>query len=204
MAVHEWTEEEINFLREIYPHYPNKEVIEILKEKFGIEISRRNLLNVKNRYNIPNKVIPNSGCYRKGKEPWNKGKTMSDETREKVKKTWFKKGRIPENHKPVGSTRVTVDGYKEIKVAEPNKWALYHRHLYEKTHGEKLSKSEVVIFADGDKSNFDIDNLVKVSRANLLYLNNNKLIFDDPELTKTGVNVSKVAEKIRQRERKED
>lgn len=201
MAVHKWSEEEINFLREIYPHYPNKEVIEMLKKKFGIEISRRNLLNVKNRYNIPNKVIPNSGCYRKGKEPWNKGKTMSEETKAKVKKTWFKKGQIPKNHKPVGSTRVTVDGYKEIKVAEPNKWALYHRHLWERTHGEKLSKSEVVIFADGDKTNFDIDNLIKVSRANLLYLNNKKLIFDDPELTKTGVNTSKVAEKIRQRER---
>lgn len=81
---------------------------------------------------------------------------------------------------------------------------MYHRHLYEKTHGEKLSKNEVVIFADGDKTNFDIDNLVKVSRANLLFLNNKKLIFDDPELTKTGVNVSKVAEKINELERKKD
>lgn len=204
MAVHKWTEEEVEFVREIYPYHSNDEVAKRLKEKYGIEISKRNLLNVKNRYNIPNKVIPNSGCYIKGKEPWNKGKTMSEETKAKVKKTWFKKGHIPKNHKPVGSTRIDKDGYKLIKIAEPNKWALYHRHLYELEHGEKLKKNEAVIFADGDKTNFDIDNLVKVSRANLLYLNNNKLIFDDPELTKTGVNVSKVAEKIRQRERKED
>ena len=204
MAVHKWTEEEINFLREVYPHYPNKEVIEMLKDKFGIETSRRNLLNVKNRYNIPNKVIPNSGCYRKGKEPWNKGKTMPEETKAKVKKTWFKKGQIPKNHRPVGSTRIDRDGYKLIKIAEPNKWIVYSRYVYEKAHGEKLKKNEAIIFADGNKLNFDIDNLVKVSRANLLYLNNNKLIFDDPELTKTGVNVSKVAEKINKLERKED
>ena len=204
MARHVWSEEEINFLRENYPHYPNKEVIEMLEEKFGIEISRRNLLNVKHRYNIPDKAIPNSGRYKKGHTTWNKGKKMSDETKEKVKKTWFKKGMIAQNRKPIGSTRVSVDGYKLIKIAEPNKWALYHRHLWEKTHGEKLSKNEVVIFADGDKTNFDIDNLVKVSRSNLLYLNNNKLIFDDPELTKTGVNVSKVAERINELERKED
>lgn len=204
MARHNWSEEEIKFLREIYPYYSNDEVVKRLKEKYGIDISRRNLLNVKNRYNIPNKVIPNSGCYRKGDVPWNKGREMSDETREKVKKTWFKKGQIPKNHKPVGSTRVDKDGYKLIKIAEPNKWVLYHRNLYEKVHGEKLKKNEAVIFADGDKSNFDIDNLVKVSRANLLYLNNNKLIFDDPELTKTGVNVSKVVEKIIELERKED
>lgn len=196
MARHIWIEEEINFLRKIYPYYPNKDVIEMLKEKFGIEISKRNLLNAKNRYNIPNKVIPNSGNYKKGKVAWNKGKKMPEETRAKVKKTWFKKGRIPKNHRPVGSTRITVDGYTEIKIAEPNRWALYHRHLYEQAHEEKLAKNDVVIFADGDKTNFAIDNLVKVSRANLLYLNNKKLIFDDPELTKTGVNVSKVAEKI--------
>lgn len=196
MAVHKWSEEEIEFIRKIYPYHENKEISKMVKEKFGFDVSATNLLNVRNKYKIPKKAIPNSGCYRKGDVPWNKGKGMSDETREKVKKTWFKKGEIPKNHRPVGSTRITVDGYTEIKIAEPNKWALYHRYIYEKAHGVKLAKNEAVIFADGDKSNFDIDNLVKVSRANLLYLNNNDLIFDDPELTKTGVNVSKVAEKI--------
>lgn len=204
MAVHKWSEEEIEFIREVYPYHENKEISKMVKEKFGFDVSTRNLQNVRNKYKIPKKVIPNSGCYRKGDEPWNKGREMSDETKEKVKKTWFKKGQIPKNHKPVGSTRVDKDGYKLIKIAEPNRWVLYHRHLYEKAHGEKLKKSDAVIFADGNKLNFDIDNLVKVSRANLLYLNNKKLIFDDPELTKTGVNVSKVVEKINELERKED
>lgn len=204
MAKHVWSEEEIEFLKEIYPYYPNREIAKMLKDKFGIEVTDRQLANARNNNGLPKKVIPNSGNYKKGKVAWNKGKKMPEETKAKVKKTWFKKGRIPENHKPVGSTRVTVDGYKEIKVAEPNKWQIYSRYVYEKAHGEKLTKSDAIIFADGDKTNFDIDNLVKVSRANLLYLNNNKLIFDDPELTKTGVNVSKVAEKIRQLERKED
>lgn len=196
MAVHKWSEEEIEFIREIYPYYENKEISKMVKDKFGFEVSAGNLQNVRSKYKIPKKVIPNSGCYRKGDVSWNKGKGMSDEVREKVKGTWFKKGQKAHNHRPIGSTRITVDGYTEIKIAEPNKWALYHRHLYEVEHGVKLKKNEAVIFADGDKSNFDINNLVKVSRANLLYLNNKKLIFDDPELTKTGVNVSKVVEKI--------
>ena len=204
MARHIWTVEEIEFIREIYPYHENKEISKMVKEKFGFDVSARNLLNVSHKHKFPKKAIPNSGCYRKGDVPWNKGKGMSEEVKEKVKKTWFKKGEIPKNHRPLGSTRITVDGYTEIKIAEPNKWALYHRHLYEEEHGEKLKKNEAVIFADGDKSNFDIDNLVKVSRANLLYLNNNNLIFDDPELTKTGVNVSKVAEKIFDLKRKED
>lgn len=204
MAVHKWSEEEIGFIRKIYPYYENKEISKMVKEKFSFDVSTRNLQNVRNKYKIPKKVIPNSGCYRKGDVPWNKGREMSDETKEKVKKTWFKKGQIPKNHKPVGSTRVDRDGYKLIKIAEPNKWALYHRHLYEKEHGEKLKKNEAVIFADGDKTNFDIDNLVKVSRANLLYINKNKLIFENSELTKSGVNVSKIVEKINALERKEN
>lgn len=204
MTVHKWSEEEIEFIRKIYPYYENKEISKMVKEKFGFYVSATNLLNVRHKHKFPKKAIPNSGCYRKGDVPWNKGKGMSEEVKEKVKKTWFKKGEIPKNHRPVGSTRITVDGYTEIKIAEPNRWALYHRYLYEKAYGVKLAKNEAVIFADGDKSNFDIDNLVKVSRANLLYLNNNNLIFDDPELTKTGVNVSKVAEKIFDLKRKED
>lgn len=202
MARHIWTEEELEFLREVYPYYPNKEIIKMLKDKFGFEVTGKQLGNARNNNDLPKKVIPNSGCYRKGDEPWNKGKGMSDEVREKVKGTWFKKGQIPKNHKPVGSTRIDRNGYVKIKIAEPNKWVLYHRHLYERAHGEKLKKNEAVIFADGNKLNFDIDNLVKVNRANLLYLNNKKLIFDDPELTKTGVNVSKVAEKIIKLERR--
>lgn len=204
MAIHKWLEEEIEFIRKIYPYYENKEISKMVKEKFGFDVSIRNLQNLRNKYKIPKKVIPNSGCYRKGDVPWNKGREMSDETKEKVKKTWFKKGQIPKNHRPVGSTRIDRDGYKLIKIAEPNKWALYHRHLYEVEHGEKLEKNEAVIFADGDKTNFDLDNLVKVSRANLLYINKNKLIFENSELTKSGVNVSKIVEKIIELERKED
>lgn len=202
MERHIWTKEELEFLRGVYPYYPNKEIAGMLKDKFGFEVTDKQLANARKNNDLPKKVIPNFGCYRKGDEPWNKGRKMSDETKKKLEKTWFQKGQTTHNHRPLGSTRTDRDGYKWIKIAEPNKWALYHRNLYEKAHGEKLKKNEAVIFADGDKTNFDIDNLVKVNRANLLYLNNKKLIFDDPELTKTGVNVSKVAEKIIKLERR--
>lgn len=201
--MHKWTEEEVEFIRGIYPYYPNKVVAKMVTDKFGFEISASNLTNIKLKYGIPDKMIPNSGIFQKGQVPWNKGKKMPDETKEKVKKTWFKKGMIPKNHKPIGSTRITVDGYKEIKIAEPNEWQLYARYLWEKEHGEKLTPNDVIIYADGDKENFDIDNLVKINRANLIHLNRNNLIFNEPELTKAGVNVSKIVEKINKLKRKE-
>lgn len=201
--MHFWTEEEVEFIRGIYPNYPNKVVAKMVKEKFGTETSASNLTNVKIKYGIPNKTIPNPGNYQKGQVPWNKGKGMPEETKEKVKKTWFKKGQMPKNHQPIGTTRITSDGYKEIKVKEPDVWQLYNRYIYEKEHGVKLEAKDIIIFADGNRENFDIDNLVKVSRANLLHLNRNNLIFDDPDLTKAGVTVSKVVETAMELERKE-
>lgn len=198
MPRHRWTEQEIEFVRKIYPYNSNKKIIEMLKEKFGFETTSRKLLNTKTKYKMPDKVIPNSGRLQKGVVPWNKGKKMSNETKKKLKNTFFRKGQTI-NNRPIGSTRLGNDGYLVIKIEEPNKWQLYQRYVYEKAHGVKLAKNEAVIFADGDKTNFDIDNLIKVSKANLCYLNSNNLIFDDPELTKVGVTVSKVAEKINER-----
>ena len=75
----------------------------------------------------------------------------------------FKKGDIPSNKKPIGSERIIKDGYTEIKVAEPNKWeSPKHRVIWEKVNG-KISKGYALVFADGNKQNFGLDNLILVS-----------------------------------------
>lgn len=188
----------VEFLREYYPYHTNKECVEALEEKFGIKTHSRNMSNVKTLYKLPDKMIKNAGCFEKGLIPWNKDKPMSEETRKKVARTWFKKGHTLSN-RDVGETRVNADGYKAIKVAQPNEWMLYHRYIYEKETGEKLEPSDIVIFADGDRGNFEIDNLVKVTREDLLYLNREGLIYDDKDLTKAGVNIAKLLSKIRAR-----
>ena len=131
------------------------------------------------------------GRFTKGKTPWNKdtkGLTSAN-------KTSFKKGDTPINHKPVGSERVDVDGYTLVKVAEPNKWKLKHRVLWEKENG-KIPKGYTLIFADRDKSNIKIDNLILISRHKLLIMNNNNLIKNDKELTKTGLIIADLYKKI--------
>ena len=52
-----------------------------------------------------------------------------------------------------------------------------------------------MIFADGNRENFDIDNLVLVSSSEELILNRRKLLTDDKEITKTGVLIAKVIDK---------
>ena len=89
--------------------------------------------------------------------------------------TRFKKGNVPKQHRPVGSERINVDGYIEIKVAEPNKWRLKHNLVYEEHFG-KLTKNEVVIFLDQNRLNLDINNLFKVTRAELAQINKRRLL----------------------------
>ena len=116
-------------------------------------------------------------------------------------KTWFKKGQESINKRPVGSERVTVDGYTEVKIAEPHKWRLKHQLIWEK-HNGPIKKGYAVIFGDGDRLNLDINNLILVSRQQLLILNRNKLIQKDADLTRTGVIIADLHQKISDRKNK--
>lgn len=195
-----WTEDMVDFLRKNYPHYTNDKLVEIIKEKFGVTVTRAKLKNAKATYNFKNKAFRNQGCFQKGMTPWNKGRTMSDETREKVKRTWFKKGQCL-NLKPLGTLRDGSDGYTYIKVERSGQWKLYSRYMYEKYHGVELTGDDVIIFADRNPKNFEKDNLIKVNRRELLYLNQRGLIFEDKDLTKSGVVISKMEIAIDERKK---
>ena len=71
---------------------------------------------------------------------------------------------------PVGTERVSKDGYIVVKVREEaavpmskDNWVLKHVHVYEQAHGS-VPDGCSVYFADGDRRNFDPDNLVAVPR----------------------------------------
>lgn len=105
--------------------------------------------------------------FTKGHTPANKGKKMPPETYAKVAGTMFKKGHINVRTKPVGSERVNVDGYMEVKVAEPNKWRLKHRVVWEKANGP-IPQGYNVQFKDGNPKNITLENLYLISRAQQL------------------------------------
>lgn len=132
-----------------------------------------------------------TGRYEKGHVPNNKGKKMSKEQYGKCKRTMFRKGNIPHNHRPIGSERINVCGYTEVKVEEPNKWRPKHQVVWEREYG-KIPKQHVIIFADGNKQNFDLDNLVCVSRQELVRLNNNQMTLTNKEVTQTYIGIVKL------------
>lgn len=127
---------------------------------------------------------------------------MTPEQYEKCKATMFKKGNIPANHRPIGSERIDKrDGSILVKVKDgqlQKNWMSKSRYIYEQAHG-KIPAGHKVIFADGDHSNFDLDNLILVSNAEELIMNQRKLISKEAEFTKTGAVIAKVLNKAKKR-----
>ena len=186
---HIWSEEEKEYLTKITPGRHYKEIQELMNTKFEYQFNLKQIKNAIKRYKLNTGF---NGRFEKGHIPTSKGTKGVM----KANKTSFKKGHVAKNKRPVGSERINVEGYTEIKVSEPNKWRMKHRVLYEEYNDIKLSSADSVIFADGNKRNLSKDNLVLVTRKELLKLNKLNLIKTDTELTKTGINVAKLIIKI--------
>lgn len=188
------------FILENYKERSNQELTDLFNQKFHIHLTVGCMKSYKARYKLDSGI---RFRFKKGHIPYNKGKKMPKEVYEKAKHTMFEKGHIPSNHRPVGSERILKDGYIEVKVAEPNKWKLKQRLVYE-NHKGKIPKGSTIIFLDGNKLNFNIDNLKCVTRSELLYLNRNGLN-NLNEVTETGILMARLdsAKNKRKKELKE-
>lgn len=185
VPLHVWSEEEREYLKEITPGRHYREIHEMMNDKFEYQFTYVQITAAIKRYNFKTGF---DGRFKKGNVPLNKGtKGLTG-----ANKTSFKKGNIPQNKRVIGSERISVDGYTEIKVKEPNKWKLKHRVLYEKYHNVKLTKKDIIIFLDGNKQNLNKDNLYRVTREQLVRLNQFDLIKEDKDLTKVGINIADV------------
>jgi hypothetical protein len=101
--------------------------------------------------------------FKKGNVPYNYGKKMSTLLYEKCQKTMFKKGRKPHNTKKEGEESKSIDGYTYVKISD-NDWRLKHRVIWEKVNGA-IPTDHIVVFKDNNLTNFDINNLLLISKA---------------------------------------
>lgn len=130
-----------------------------------------------------------TGRFEKGHTPSNKGKKTGSYPG--MVPTQFKKGHLPHNHLPVGSERTNRDGYRERKIQEPNVWRAVHVLNWEAVHGP-VPAGHVLIFKNGDKANYDVSNLLLVTRGELARMNQRGLISEDPESTEAGQNIARL------------
>jgi len=189
----QFTKEHLDYLRELCKQgLFNKEITGKFNKKFNQNRSESSIRNIRAKHKI---YTTARNRWKKGHIPWNKGLKGIDIG---GKETRFKKGNIPPNYKPVGSERINSEGYTEVKIADPNIWKGKHVLIWEQHHGP-VPEGYCVIFGDGNKRNFDINNLILVSRKQLLKLNQLKLIKNDADLTRTGVMIVDIYNKISER-----
>lgn len=167
-----WTQEEIDTLSRLYPNHYASEIAEILgrgissihckAQSLGLESSREKIQRT--GYEASKSPASIAARFQNGSVPLNKGKKVSPEIYAKMQPTMFKKGQTPVNHRDVGSERVNVDGYIEIKVAEPNRWRLKHRLIWEQVNGA-IPKGFNVQFKNHNRKDCRIENLYLISKA---------------------------------------
>ena len=102
--------------------------------------------------------------------------------------------------KAVGSERINVYGYIEIKIKEPNIWKLKHQLIWEKERG-KIPKECVVTFLDGNPLNCVLDNLTIITKAENLIMNQKNLRSHCKETTETGILIAKLHSTIYKKEK---
>lgn len=159
---HDYSKSEIEFLRANCTLSRN-DLTKAFNLAFGLNISDQAIKGTLARHRI---LSGRSGCFEKGHTTWNAGKTgyMG------ANATSFRKGNIPQNHKPIGYERITVDGFVEVKTQEPNVFELKSRLVWRANFGE-IPKGSIVKFIDGDSMNFEPSNLTLMTRSELLALN---------------------------------
>lgn len=182
--LHVWTKEEKDYLKEITPGKSHKEIAELMNFKFEYQFKTEQIKGAINRYKLNTGL---NGRFKKGNVPFNKGTKGIC----RPNSGSFKKGQKAINHKKVGSERINIYGYTEMKIDDPNKWILKHKFIWEKEHGE-IPEGYVVMFADRDRSNLSIENLILISKKQLLIMNKYNLIKNNIELTKIGINISNI------------
>lgn len=151
-----------DFIFENYKGTAVNEMVKAVNEKFGLEYSYEQIRGLYRR----NKLVSgtrgnNSGCY--------------------------KKGNAPHNTLPVGSVIKDTYGYWKRKVCDnPHEWVFLHREIWEEANGP-IPKNSIVIFKDGNKDNYQLDNLMCITQRENQILNKKKLRSSDGEVTETAV-----------------
>lgn len=164
-------DEQQKFIKNNVVGKTSRELTILFNKKFGTNVSNTTIINFKKKHKLKSGVS-----------------------------TKFEKGNVPYNYKKVGSEFINSNGYTEIKIADPKVWELKHRYLYKRYKGD-IPDDCCVIFKDGNKQNFNLDNLVLIKIKDKLVMKNKHLFFNNKNLTQTGILIAKLINKKSELER---
>lgn len=185
-----YTDEQAEFIKSGYKKWDISELTERFNARFVASKTFSQIRCFTRNHNVKS---GRTGQFERGQLPHNAGtKGLM-----KPNKTSFKKGNIPANHREVGSERVNVDGYIEVKVAEPNVWSLKQRVVYENEHGP-IPDDHNVRFRDNNRINCSPGNLFLVNGLENVFLNRRYKLTDQPmELKDTFILLARIDAKTK-------
>lgn len=184
MTRRQWTPAEDAVVVARYPHEPTQVIADALGRTVSTVYQRAARIGLKKSeaYLASPAACRTTGRqgmgtrFEKGHQAWNKGTSFhaggrSIETR-------FKKGErrgvAARLYQPIGTERLSKDGYRERKVNDDlplqARWRAVHLVLWEAANGP-VPQGHVVVFVNGDKTDIRLDNLALVSRRDLMRRN---------------------------------
>lgn len=185
------TPEMHQFLREYFPEHTHQEIV----LEFNKRYPGMNFTYAQSRAYAKNHKLKTCNTWHF--KPGIQNGIVTQQFLESGKKTRFKSGHVPKNHMSVGSVVVATIGYHKIKVAEPNRWRLYSRYIWEKEKGP-IPKGYRVIHINGDMLDDRIENLDCVSPAVAIYISKYGLKSSE-EINQAVITLSKLKAKIVER-----
>lgn len=199
---HKYTKEQDDFLRAHVNDYHLEELTAQFNLIFGTKL-KPPTIDARCRKSLQiSKIGIGDGKFVKGGTPWEHGGMSKEEwynrylNSDLTTENWFKKGQESHNAKPINSIAKRLNG---TVIKTEDGWMLYHNYIWTQHHGE-IPKNHVVIFADGDKDNFDIDNLRLVDMPTFSRLQNNGWLHSGDEiLVDAGIAYSELVSAIKER-----
>jgi len=182
-----WSENDDAILRARYPHEPTKPLAVALRRspsatyaraaRLGLEKSEAYLAS-------PEACRLRSGQgaatrFQPGQTPMNKGLRRPGWHRGRMRETQFqpggpRTGQAVRVYKPIGTERMSKDGYLERKVNDnfplQARWRAVHLVIWESVHG-RIPQGHALVFVNGDKRDIRLENLALVTRAELMARN---------------------------------
>lgn len=183
-----WSREDDRLLRGFYPNTPTAEVARRLNRTVAAVYGHANKLGLNKS---PAYLASPAACrlrrgdhvgarfrFQKGHVPANKGLRRPGWGPGRMRETQFKKGMrrgvAVRLYKPIGTERISKDGYLERKVNDSlplqARWRSVHLLVWEAAHGP-IPKGHAVTFKNRDRRDIRLENLELVHRRDLMARN---------------------------------
>jgi hypothetical protein len=197
-----WTDEEVAYMRLVYPDSYSGDIAISLGRTVSQVYNKAAALGLnksaaffQKELKIQGDRLQVVGAGTRLKGGYNKGQKVSAETYEKIKQTMFQKGSLPKNTQYDGHERITKDGYIMIRIRK-GKYVLKHKNEWEKVNGP-IQAGHCLKCIDGNIKNTVPENWKLISRGeNMLQ---NSIYRFPPELTRTIKVLAKLKRKINEK-----